>query len=189
MKSLWEKIHTLFDTDDGSLPEVEIKFNTSDAVPKAYDTIRNHSTSFSSKNNYYWSTQKNKEILINFPDNPAEKVTEYIAEPFHVCFTNIKSHSGNQVPDLGVFVFQDSLSIDYKMGSEWNMKALIGFFELLYKLDGLSNSTQLTLKSNVNDPDGELFNKVWMQYKKGRLPNPTDFPRKAVQSPNSLPAG
>ena len=81
-------------------------------------------------------------------ENPALKLIEGEAEPFHVVFGGIKSSSGKVVPDLGVFVMaSDYISLDYKMGKQWNTEAVIGLFEIMLVFESFGKTQLLATKA------------------------------------------
>lgn len=92
------------------------------------------------------------------------------AECFHVCFNGIKSPTGKSIPELGLFVFTDSLSIDYRMGPQWNIDAIKGLFELLLKLSNEFKDMKISHQGNLFDEE-DVFVKAWIHYSK---PNTAD---------------
>ena len=156
------KLFDIFQEDDGSLPDIELDNLSGDEVILGYEIIRNSSTHISSKDSTYWSIVKEKDIPILFTDNPATKVISDDAEPFHLCFGGIKSPTGKTIPDLGLFVFQNSLALDYKMGEDWNKDAIDGLFELLISLDNKFTNMKLSSVNNIFDED-EVFLNTWNQ--------------------------
>jgi len=159
-------IRDLFDGDDGSLPEIELSFGESDAVSKAYETLRSCASGLAGETAGYWSIPDSKDVAFSIEDNPAPLVTAKLAQPFHVVLEGVRSLSGENVPDLGVFVFPDRIAIDYRMGPEWAISAVVGLFEILDALLGLSDSPTMTHRNNIRDPDGSRFRNAWTRYRK-----------------------
>lgn len=161
----WDNLLAIFGTDDGSLPDIELDNLSGDEVIGGYEFIRNHAARISSKESSYWSTSKDCDVSVSFEDNPAILVVSGEAESFHLCFDGIKSPSGKLVPELGLYVFADCLSFDYRMGSQWNKQAIEGLFELLLCMSKNFSNMKLNHKTNINDDDGSIFKSHWAAYR------------------------
>jgi hypothetical protein len=95
--------------------------------------------------------------------NAAALVMSREAEPFHVVFGGIAT-DGCEIPDLGVFVFHESLALDYRMGPEWGPPQLYSFFQLLMELTSLDPNCTLTLDKLVTAEIRERFQKAWIRF-------------------------
>ena len=125
-----KKLVNILERDNGSLPDIEFDYAGKPLASEAYLFVQSKATRIVSANPYYWSISKQKECLIQYGNNPALKYLQGEAEPFHVVFGGLKSNSGNSIPDLGFFVLGvDFISLDYRMGSEWNIQATEGLIE------------------------------------------------------------
>ena len=164
MIECWDNLLEVFGTDDGSLPDIELDHLSDDEVIRGYEFIRNHAARISSKQPSYWSKSKDCDIPFGFEDNPAIKVVSGEAESFHLRFDGFKSPSGKQIPELGLFVFIDCLSFDYRMGPQWNKESLQGLFELISCMSKDYENVKITHKTNINDDDGSIFKKHWAAY-------------------------
>lgn len=162
----WDKLLRVFGTNDGSLPDIELNNLSGEEVIRGYDFVRNHSECISSTGHYYWSIANQCEVPFSYEDNPAEYVVSGQAECFHVCFDGVRSPSGKRVPELGLFVFTDSLSFDYRMGPDWTEEALQGVFEMILYLSEDCESMVVLHKSNYLDDDGAIFESYWNAYRR-----------------------
>jgi hypothetical protein len=72
------------------------------------------------------------------------------------------------IPDLGLFVFQDSVSLDYRMGSAWGPENLAALFEYLYQIKKLAPDMQLTLQEGEISEVQKKFQRIWKQYQQER---------------------
>jgi len=161
-----EAVVKVLEKNDGSLPDINFDFNDEKPIPRAYQYIQNISSELISKGAFYWSKTKQTEIPIKFGENPAIKLIEGEAEPFHVVFGGIKSSSGKSVPDLGVFVLSSNyISLDYRMGAYWNTEAVIGLFEIMLVLESLSKSTIISHQGNIFEQEKELVT-AYINWKK-----------------------
>ncbi|AEG01140.1 hypothetical protein [Methylomonas methanica] len=161
----WSSLLEIFGTDDGSLPDIEIDNLSGDEVISGYDFIRNHAERISSKEPSYWSTSKDCDVTFKYEDNPACQVVSGEAESFHLCFDGLKSPSGKKIPELGLFVFSDCLSFDYRMGAQWDEQAVKGLFELILCLSKDYANMKICHRNNINDDDGTIFQSHWDAYK------------------------
>lgn len=161
--SLWSELHDLFDTDDGSLPEVRVGYSISSAAVGGYALLRSRAARIVTEKAYFWSNTLDSERPIDSVANPAELVVSGEAEPFHVVFGGLQSQSV-VIPDLGVFVFPDRLALDYRMGSEWGPGQLLAFFELLADLVALDPQASLSLEDGPLDEVVARFQRAWRRW-------------------------
>ena len=147
--------------NDGSLPDIEFDFGSEKCLDVAYQIVQQHSTHIVSVAPYYWSNSRDVDIPIIFGQNPAEIFLAGEAQVFHLVFGGIKSPSGKNIPDLGVFVLSETMiSLDYRMGEDWNSEAVEGLFEIMLLLKLLSSTTRIEHRGNYFD-DGEIFMTVF----------------------------
>jgi hypothetical protein len=99
--------------------------------------------------------------VADYPD-AAKLVAEGVAEPFHVLAPGLE-FAGAVLPDLGVFVWPDELTLDYRMGSEWDRPQLIGLFEFLRQLASIA-SGQVGLGRHVPPHVDVQFVGEWRAY-------------------------
>jgi hypothetical protein len=160
----WDSLLEIFRTNDGSLPDIELDHLSGDEVIRGYKFIRNQAERISSMEPSYWSKLKECDVPFSYEDNPAIQVVSGEADPFHLCFDGIKSPSGKNIPELGLFVFEDCLSFDYRMGPQWNKQAVQGLFELIACMSKDYGSMKISHKTNLNDYDGSIFQSHWAAY-------------------------
>ena len=55
------------------------------------------------------------------------------AESFHMLLKELK-FEGVTLPDLGVFIFKDEITLDYRRGSEWTDQVMRAFLALISKV-------------------------------------------------------
>lgn len=154
----------LFCEDDGSLPDIELNNLSGKEVIDGYKILKDHSGSIVTENPCYWSVSQECIVPILIDDNPSSFVISGEAEPFHLCFGDIKSPTGKRIPVLGVFVYSDGIALDYRMGPEWNQDAIEGLFELMLSITESAENVEVEHKSNINDLDGSIFKSYWSSY-------------------------
>jgi hypothetical protein len=122
-----------FDTDDGSLPEITLTFADPSQVTRAFEHLfacgaRNVSVGGGS----LWLTASQSETPFSGASDAA-LVISGAADSFHVVLAGVIC-SGSSIPDLGVFVDTDSLTLDYRMGSSWGEPEVQSLLTLLRQL-------------------------------------------------------
>ena len=144
--------------NDGSLPDIEFDFGSEKCLDVAYQIVQQHSTHIVSVAPYYWSNSRDVDIPIIFGQNPAEIFLAGEAQSFGLVFGGINSPSGKNIPDLGVFVLAETMiSLDYRMGEDWNTEAVEGLFEIMLLLKLLSSTTKIEHISNYFDDEEILM--------------------------------
>jgi hypothetical protein len=161
----WDELLGIFGTDDGSLPDIELNNLVKGDVILGYEFIRDHASYISSKEPSYWSTLENCDVQFSYSDNIAALVVSGTADPIHLCFDGITSPSGKRIPELGLYIFKDGLSLDYRMGPDWNKEAIQGLLELISSLPINHDSLEIEHKSNLDDYDGSIFKSCFQAYK------------------------
>lgn len=74
---LWESLHELFDTDDGSLPDISIVYKDHNAVALGYALLRSRAAEIVTENPYFWSFTDEMERPLDSVPNAAELVVAY----------------------------------------------------------------------------------------------------------------
>jgi hypothetical protein len=152
------ELRAAFATNDGSLPDINFDFKGAPVVADAYALIQSRATALASKNPCYWEKREQVDCEIHFGDNPALRVLNGEANPFHVVFGGLKSAAGHEMPELGVFVLgPDFIALDYRMGPEWNDAAIAGLLELMVDLAKLGSHTEVAHEGNDFDPTGAIL--------------------------------
>ncbi|QEO78839.1 hypothetical protein [Pseudomonas brassicacearum] len=125
-----------FATDDGSLPEIVVTYSDSSLAPKAFQYLFDRGAkNVTVDGGYLWINASQSEKPFSGPQD-AMLVCSGAAEAFHVVLTGLHGcHS--QIPDLGVYVFPDSLTLDYRMGAQWGRDQIHSFLDLLRHLKHL----------------------------------------------------
>lgn len=128
---LWEKVHHLFDTDDGSLPDIFIENITENESIKIYSWVL--SLTQPQKDANVWSIKDNKVILITDLVNPAQEYVQGNIESFRHCLEEFIFY-GINIPQLSISIGETGIDLDYRMGKEWGEKEVIALFEFLFQI-------------------------------------------------------
>lgn len=158
-----EKLYGAMQYDDGTLGDIELSNLSSEEVIAGFNSLKASAKDLQTPEFFYWSKQQQKEVPITFEQSTdaIKALVEGEAEPFRVNFTSLSSSKGQKLPELGVFVFHNSLTIDYKMGAEWDKASITGLFDLLSDISEKFSQPKLDHKGNINDPEGKLFLNYW----------------------------
>ncbi len=120
-----------FADNDGSLPSIEIRHLAHTEVPKLFDALS--SAGFINEVATIWDERVKADVPISQIPNPAARVASHDLDCFHVVVSGV-NYEGESIPDLGVFVFQDAIEINYRMGSGWTPRRVTAFLHLLEDL-------------------------------------------------------
>ncbi len=163
MSHLWSQLHHLFDTNDGSLPDIELNNLTGEGVENIYAFLRQNSDIVSC-GSYFWSIPEEKEVPVDAVENAASLVVKGEAECFHIVLAGL-SFNGATIPDLGVFVFQNSIVLDYRMGEWWESAELEALFMCFSKIREIAPAVEINYPSSLSYPEfREQFNAALLKY-------------------------
>jgi hypothetical protein len=160
---LWNEVRECFDTDDGSLPGIEVAGLSPAGVSAVYAMLRRRSRVCGSPPEF-WSRTNEASILVDSVVDAARLVAAGEAEAFHHCIEGVAG--GVELPLLGVFVWPDIVELDYRMGSEWGPAQVEGFFELLHDCCALHRGAFVRPAEFEGPPYPERFLEAWLAYKK-----------------------
>lgn len=103
-----------------------------------------------------------KEVPVDSVENAASLVINGEAESFHIVVGEL-SFEEVIIPDLGVFVFNDSISLDYRMGQEWGSAELDALFTLFSKIREIAPLVEIEYPNYYSELR-ERFKSALMQY-------------------------
>ncbi len=156
---LWDLVGCCFSEDDGSLPGIEIRNLAPDEVAHIYAWIRSNSV-VASLAPAFWDNREEVDRPIDSVPNAALLVATGQAAPFLVAVNGLTVDRVT-IPCLGIFVFQDTIALDYRMGSAWQPEQVFAFFSLLRHLVLFSAAGTIHPASNEGPPYPEAFAVSW----------------------------
>jgi hypothetical protein len=160
---LWAKVRDCFATDDGSLPGIEIDCLSSAEVSAVYLNLRGRSHLYNEAAEF-WSEVEHASLPIDSVPDAAALVVRYQAAPFHICIDGLVA-GGHALPTLGLFIFQDMIAIDYRMGPCWGPGEVKGLFLLLRELCKLAPSAVVKPATGEGPPDPDRFAQAWADFR------------------------
>lgn len=171
MSELWPQLHELFDTDDGSLPDVFIENLTGDQVSEIYAWVRSKCGVYSDAcTPMFWDRVDEQDVPVTSVDDPASLVVNGQAESFRHGLSEVSS-SGVVVPPLTIAVWPNSIEFDYRMGSEWGPAQLDALFDFLWSLQQLAPTAIITHSFEGCSERSTSFTDAWSRYKREKVPH------------------
>lgn len=152
--SLWGELGELFDTDDGSLPEVVFDAPPRSALQPLFTFLMQRGRVNADRGGTLWDPAVEADIPITDVPDAGERVADGRVPSFHVVFNDIEV-DGVTLPPLGAFFCEDEVALDYRMGDEWNPSVLAAFARLLGEMRELARGARLTARPDGGGPEHE----------------------------------
>lgn len=150
---LWDELHDLFDTDDGTLPEIRVDYTSSSALLDACSLLERRAREVHGHSGVGASVRDHAALVV---------AREPDVDPLHVVFAGIEVDRV-AVPDLGMFVDYEQLALDYRMGREWDARAVAALFDLLVEMTQPDPGARLSLEQG---PEVEArFQRAWQLWR------------------------
>lgn len=161
MMDLWDRAHDLFDTDDGSLPEVMLVGLSHEEVAAVYGKIRSFAGAARQRDQpaVFWNERLEREFEVDACPDVVGAVVRGDSLPVHFVLLDV-SVAGVPLPELGIRVEPDGIGIDWRMGSEWERRQLVAFFEFIYELASLAPQSRFEFRAI----GGEMFLSAWKYF-------------------------
>ncbi len=158
-----DRIGDCFLEHDGSLPGIELAGLSPQEVSAIYLFLRSRSR-LSPGEPTFWDNVAERDVPVDSVPDAAALVASGWADAFHLCVEGL-SVGGIGLPELGVFVFADSIELDYRMGPHWTEDAIRAFFELLFVLAGIAPSATIGSAEVEGIPNPDAFLRTWEHYR------------------------
>lgn len=161
----FQSVQDCFVHDDGSLPGIEVRLEDSREVPRIYEFLMSCSKTTTPEATF-WDEVAQREVLINSVPNAAFGVVDGTTSGFRTCVE--MQVAGVHLPEIGIFIFRDSIELDWRMGPEWTHEKVLAFFELLHLLKGQAPTLELADPEVEGIPNPEAFFRFWNAYEAAR---------------------
>ena len=129
MNDAWSIAYDNFDTDDGSLPGILFSNLRPRSVQFIHDYFRINGT-VETENPTIYIEKLAADVPLEDIADPAQVVIDGGSHSFHCCFKGV-TNAAQEFPTLGLFIFADSVEIDYRMGPAWNRDNVNALFSFL----------------------------------------------------------
>ena len=153
-----------FETNDGSLPGIELNGLTPDDLRSLFRLITSRGRV--SADTKIWDNRLEKDVPLKSVTDPAGAVAAEVLDPFHFCASEISS-DGVQLPVLGFFFFHNAIAIDYRMGSDWSRSRFLAFYSFLRELVSCATAAEVAPEKSEGPPDPDRFLASWNCYLEG----------------------
>ncbi|WP_433867001.1 hypothetical protein [Ralstonia wenshanensis] len=132
----WQRVLGLFQSDDGSLPDLFVRNLTRDQVVAVYEWVM--SLCKASENASAWLIKEKRNVQISALPAPAQAFVEGEIELFRHGLVGL-SIAGVELPYLTISVESiDCVSFDYRKGPEWTEPAINALLEMLARIHALA---------------------------------------------------
>lgn len=166
MSLIWNQLHDLFDTDDGSLPDIFIESLTGEQVVEVYRRTMIPAKLYGEPK--AWNKETQEDIPLHSLDNPAEAVVKGQIESFRHVLEDLKINNV-LLPELTVCVDDTAVSFDYRAGDDWGPKEVEQLLAFLWYLVGdMPQARVFHAFEGGSDRPTEIFSRVWKDYTSAR---------------------
>lgn len=166
MLDLWGELHDLFDTDDGSLPDIFVENLSGDQVRAIYRWVRSQCGIYCNDGDpTLWDRTEERDGPIKAVDDPAQLVISGRAEPFRHGLTQF-SISGVDLPQLTVAVYPSEIEFDYRMGSEWGPPQLTALFAFLWTIQQMAPDATISHAHEGDSGRSQSFADTWHDFQR-----------------------
>jgi len=166
VKSLWEEVRECFDYDDGALPEIDISRLSPSGVSAIYRMLRQRSYPVGGPPRF-WNREQEEFLVDAVPDATA-LIVSGDAEGLYHCV--VVTHNGVVLPELGIRVCPDTISLDFRGGPEWGPSEVAAFFALLRECCSLDPGA-IVLPGYPDPPCPDRFVTAWSAFVRGQYTN------------------
>ena len=168
MIELWAQLHDLFDTDDGSLPDLIVENLSSAQVVTIYQWVRSLCDVYTDDGEpTLWHCEQERDVPITSLDSPAQLIISGRAKSFRHGLAEL-SISGIVIPQLTVAVSPNKIEFDYRMGLEWGPSELDALFDFLWSVQQLAPAATISHSYEGDSKPTQIFARLWDEFKLGK---------------------
>lgn len=160
---VWERFREFFEEDDGSLPGVNIRGMPPEVVDRTYRFLRSIGGTLDDciPPPTLHFVGRDESTPVDSVPNAAELVARGEVEPIHFVFS--VTFDGIRTPPLGLWVVEDGIGLDIRMGPEWTPPSAIAYLELLRKIWNDTPNPRLEFEEFARK---EAFESLWSEFLK-----------------------
>lgn len=168
MRELWQKLHDLFDTDDGSLPEIVVESLAVDRVSAVYEWIRSQFEIYRDHGApLLWDRVAECDVAIPDLDDPVKLLLDGQVEPFRHGLNSFE-FNGVEIPQLTVAVWPTSIAFDYRMGPEWGPSQVAALFDFLWAIQQMAPDARISHLEEGGSQCSPQFTNAWNNFTRGK---------------------
>ena len=164
MRETWAQLHKLFDTDDGSLPDIFVENLSSDQVRVIYQWVRSQCDIYCDNGDpTLWDREQECDVPIKSLDDPAQLVISGSADSFRHGLTQF-SVSGVDIPQLTVAVSPNEIEFDYRMGPEWGPSQVVALLDFLWSIQQMAPDATISHSHEGDSQRSPVFAIAWREF-------------------------
>lgn len=145
---LWHTTENIFTNCDETDLEISICGLSAKEVVASYDFIRSKARRLRGNPTLY-SLDEQKEVGIDEIGNGAELVCRRQANPFYFVVASLKGNRTN-ISDLGFFIFDNGICIDFKPGPLWGEIEIEIFLLIILEIRKIASNSFIQIQDKNN---------------------------------------
>lgn len=162
---LWSAVSDLFADNDGSLPEIEITGLSPEGAQAIFEELMRRGRP-ALPDPMVWDEATDKDVRIEDTPNAGLLAAQGRMRSLHFVLAGIE-HEGVQLPDLGLSIYPEGVSLDYYMGPHWNAVTAAAFVDLLSELKQLGGGQDILVQpegGKTSEADQQRFRDAMTRY-------------------------
>lgn len=161
MSEMWNQLRQSFEHDDGSLPEIDLRNLDPAAIQGVFGALWSRGRDVTAGGGSYHDRRDKQTKSIGSAEEAASLVCSGEADSIHVVLEGLEC-AGSPIPDLGVLVHPDSVTLDYRMGPAWGPQQLTALLGLLCEIAETAPAVV------VHHESSSAFANAWQRYREAR---------------------
>ena len=161
----WLEVRELFETDDGSLPDIYFENLKPAEIVAIYESVMSRCSVFGEPT--VWSIAEVRDVPLSKYPRPAQAFVEGRIEQFRHGLAELNVN-GNVVPQLTISVEPGGISFDYRKGSEWDEQTVSALFVLITELQRIApDAVVFQAEEGCADRPSEVFTRALGEFAAG----------------------
>ena len=157
----WTKWCTVFLEDDGSLPEVRLTSVSPASVSAIFASLK--AAALSLADTALWLVEDERSVSLSEVADPGALVARGEVQFFHSVLRDVRVGT-SLLPELGVFVAQDEVSLDWRGGPDWSRTTFLALLDLLCELTRIAPEARVTTEPFVLPEYQSAFEAAFTQH-------------------------
>ena len=156
-QDLWLELKHLFETDDGTLPDIWVENISTEEIYAIYTYVMTVAEVESEST--VWDEQQDKEIKLSSLEDPVQFLLENKEASFKQYLPKIIVESV-VILDLSIEVTNEYVAFDYRMGDAWNKKRVEALFYFLSEIKKIAQDSDIyhTHEGDFEEPSKAFEN-------------------------------
>ncbi len=147
-QKIWQQVKFYFDSNDGSLPEFRISNLKKNEIREIFKYLLELGDNVGDEQ-CVWFDQK--YVKCNSFESSDKLFDALLAVSQHVLIKNITLEN-TELPPVGVFILENEMELDYRMGEGWDLNSFFTLIELFKKIKSLAPSCSVSMPFDGEAP-------------------------------------